>query len=73
MMQGPVLVGTAVIVAPFGFFEMQVKGMFWQAFELCQSNFRQAPEAFDAVDMNAATGEFIVGMIDAIMPIAQVD
>ena len=38
--------------------------MFRQALELGQPDLGQAPEAFDAVDMDGSPGELVAGMID---------
>ena len=46
---------------------MQVEGRFSHAAKLYESNFSKAPEAFDTVDVVRSDGEFILGMIDAIM------
>ncbi len=62
-----------MIISPLGFFEVQVKGGFWQAFELCEPHLRHPPEAFDAVDMDAPAGEFVLGVIDAKVTIAKLD
>ncbi len=62
-----------MIVAPFGLFQVQVEYVFWQAFRLRQPHLGHAPEPLDAVDVNAAAGEFVLGMIDAEVPVAEVD
>lgn len=49
-----------MIVSPFGFFEVQMKGVFRKAFELRQVHFYQSPKSFDTVDVDAATREFIL-------------
>ena len=47
--------------------------MFRQALELGQPDFGQAPEAFDAVDMNGSFRKLVAGMIDADVAIAEID
>ena len=47
--------------------------MFWQALALGQPDLGQAPEAFDAVDMDGSLRELVAGMIDADVAIAEVD
>ena len=47
--------------------------MFRQALELGQPDFGQAPEAFDAVDMNGSFRNLVAGMIDADVAIAEID
>ena len=47
--------------------------MFWQPLELRQSDFSHTPEAFDAVDVNLSSGEFILRMIDTEMTIPEID
>ena len=63
----------AVIVSPFGFFEMQMKGVFGQALELGESHFGHAPEALDAVDVDAAPDEFILAVIDTEVAVSEID
>ena len=41
--------------------------------ELGQPDLGQAPEAFDAVDMDGAFGELVAGMVDADVAIAEVE
>ena len=67
------LVGFAVLEAPFGFLEVQVEGVPKQALEHCQTDLCQAPEAFDAVDVNGAVGELVLGMIDAEVTVTEID
>ena len=62
-----------MVVSPFGLLEMEVEGVSRQALELGQPDLGQAPEAFDAVDMNGAFGELVAGMVDADVAIAEVD
>ena len=52
---------------------MEVEGVSRQALELGQPDLGQAPEAFDAVDMDDAFGELVAGMVDADVAIAEVD
>ncbi len=53
-----------MIEAELCFFEMEVEGMFGDAVELKQAAFREAPEAFDAVDVLRSAGELVVGVAD---------
>ena len=62
-----------MVVSPFGLLEMEVEGVFRQALELGQPALGQAPEAFDAVEMDGAFGELVAGMVDADVAIAEVD
>ena len=62
-----------VIVSPFGFLEMQVEGVLGQALELAEPDFCNAPEALDAVDVDALADEFIVAVIDAEVAVAEID
>ena len=62
-----------MVVSPFGLLEMEVEGVSRQALELGQPALGQAPEAFDAVDMDGAFGELVAGMVDADVAIAEVD
>ena len=62
-----------MVVSPFGLLEMEVEGVSRQALELGQPDLGQAPEAFDAVDMDGAFGELVAGMVDADVAIAEVD
>ncbi len=71
--QGFVLVGFAVVEAPFGFLAMEVEGVPRQSLELRQPDLGQAPEAFDAVDVNGVVGERVPGMIDAEVTVTEVD
>ena len=48
-----------MVVAPFGLLEMEVEGVSRQALELGQPDLGQAPEAFDAVDMDGSPGELV--------------
>ncbi len=47
--------------------------MFGQAFEPCQPDLRQSPQALDAVDMDGPLGELLLAMIDAEVTIAEID
>ena len=46
---------------------------FGRPLNLGQPDFGQAPEAFDAVDMNGSFRNLVVGMIDADVAIAEID
>ena len=61
-----------MIVSPFSFVEVQMESMFGQAFKLCKAHFCQSPEPFYTIDMHAASREFILGMVVAIMSVAEV-
>ena len=62
-----------MVVAPFGLLEMEVEGVSRQALALGQPDLGQAPEAFDAVDMDGSPGELVAGMIDTDVAIAELD
>lgn len=49
-----------------------MKDVFRQAFGSSQPDFCHPPEPFDSVYMDAASGEFIPGMVNAIVAISQV-
>ena len=68
-----VFVSVSVVISPFGFLEVQVKGVLGEALELRQADLGQPPEALDAVDVNGALGELVAGMIDAEVAVAEVD
>lgn len=53
-----------MIKTKFGFFQMQIKGMFRDAIELCQTPFCKTPERFNTVDMSLTSGKLIVAMIN---------
>ena len=61
-----------MIVAPSGFCEVQMEGVFWRTFELSEPQLRYAPQAFDTIDIDASVREFILRMIDAKVPVAQI-
>ena len=46
---------------------MKVEGRFGDAVELHQSTFGKGPKSFDAVDVAAATGKFILAMRNTIV------
>ena len=50
-----------------------MEGVSWQSLELRQPHLGEAPEAFDAVDMDGAFGELVGGAIDAEVAIAEID
>lgn len=56
-----------MIKSPFAFFEMEIKGLFVDAFETMESDFGEAPECFDAVDMRLASNEFALAMVHSEM------
>ena len=61
-----------MIVTPFGFFEVQVKGVFWHPLEFGQPHLGHTPEALDAVNVDASARELILRMIDAKVSVAEV-
>ena len=53
---------------------MQEKGCLANTSEPCETRFRKAPEALDAVDMGFAPGEFVTAIIHAeMLAIANID
>ena len=52
-----------MIKPPLALFEMQVEGLFVDAFESMQSHFGKAPECLDAVDVRPATNEFTLAVM----------
>ena len=54
----------AVIEAKFGLLQMQVKRVPGHPVELHKAALGIAPEAFNAVDMNAAPGKLVVAVVD---------
>ena len=50
-----------------------MEGVPGEALELRQADLGQAPEAFDAVDVDGAVGELVFGMIDAEVAVAEID
>ena len=54
-----------VIISPFGFLEVEMEGVFWNALKLRQTHLGQPPEAFDAVDVGRAIDELVLRVIDA--------
>lgn len=67
------LVGSPVVEAPFGFFEMEMEGVFGQSLEPGEPHICHPPEALDAVDVDATARELVLGMIDAEVAIAEID
>ena len=61
---------TPVIEAPFGFFEVGKEGMGANATQPRQSSFGVTPKRFDAVDVAASPGKFILAMMDTVVFIA---
>ena len=56
--------------APLAFFEVQIKHVFREAVEFAQSTFREGPERFDPVDVNATSfRKFVLAMIHSVMTI----
>ena len=63
-----------MVESEFSFFEVNIKRMFCNPVELSQASFGIAPEAFNAVDVRAAVGEFVVAMVDTkVLGIAHID
>ena len=50
-----------------------MEGVSGQSLELRQPDLGEAPEAFDAVDVDGAFGELVAGVIDAEVAIAEID
>ena len=61
-----------VIISPFGFLEVEMEGVFWNALKLRQTHLGQPPEAFDAVDVGRALGELVLRVIDAEVTIPNI-
>ena len=61
---------TPVIEAPFGFFEVGKEGMGANATQPRQSSFGVTPKRFDAVDVAASPGKFILAMMDTVVFVA---
>ena len=57
----------ALIEAIFRFFQVKIKRVLGHPVELHQATLGIAPKALDAVDVNAASGEFIVAVADPQM------
>ena len=54
--------------------EVQVEGFSRDAMELHQPSFRKGPEGLDAVDVAAATGEFVLPVLDpVVLLVAEID
>ena len=56
-----------MIEAPFGFFEVGKEGMGANATQPRQSSFGVTPKRFDAVDVAASPGKFILAMMDTVV------
>src|SRR5690349_15782645 len=52
-----------MIKTKFSFFQVQIKGMFRHAVELCQAAFGKTPERFNTVDMPLTTSKFVITMM----------
>jgi hypothetical protein len=62
-----------VIEAEFGFFQVERKGVFSNAMELCKAVLGVAPETLDAVDVVRTESELVVTVVDPAMPgVAQI-
>jgi hypothetical protein len=61
---------TPVIKAPFGFFEVGKEGMGANATQPRQSSFGITPKRFDAADVAASLGKFILAMVDSVVFVA---
>ena len=48
-----------VIISPFGFLEVEMEDVFWNALKLRQMHLGQLPEAFDAIDVGCAKIAFV--------------
>ena len=62
-----------MIVAPFGFLEMQVEGVSGQSLELGEPDLGDTPEALDAVDVDGLAHELVLAVIDAEVAVAEID
>ena len=62
-----------MIEAPFGLFEVEVEGVLGHTLELGQPDLGHAPEAFDAIDVDRATGEFIPRVVDTKVAVAEIN
>ncbi len=61
---------TPVIEAPFGFFEVGEEGVGANAAQPRQSSFGITPKRFDAVDVAASPGKFILATVDSVVFVA---
>jgi len=59
-----------VIEAPFGFFEVEEEGVGANAAQPHRSGFGVTTKGFDAVDVAASPGKFILAMMDTVVFIA---
>lgn len=57
-----------MIEAPFCFFEMKMECRVRDAFEFGEPDFGETPKALDAIDMRAASRDFIFQMINSKCP-----
>lgn len=56
------------------FLEVQIEGVFGNAFELGESEFGISPEALDAIDVRLFVGKFVSPMLDAqVFGVANID
>ena len=55
---------TAMIKTKFGFFQVQIEGMFGYTIELSQTSFSETPERLDTINMPLTTGKLIVTMVN---------
>ena len=63
-----------MVEAKLCLFEVEVEGMSWNSAEPCKTSFRQAPEAFDSVDVIALPSELVLAVFDPeVLVKAQVD
>ena len=62
-----------MIEAPFGLFEVEVEGVFGHPLELGEPDLGHAPEAFDAIYVDRAAGEFILRVVDTKVAVAEID
>ena len=53
-----------MIKTKFGFFQVQIEGMFGYTIELGQTSFGETPERLDTVNMPLTTGKLIVTMVN---------
>ena len=62
-----------VIVSPFSFLEMEMKGVSGQALELGEPDLGNTPEALDTVDVDGFADEFVLVVVDTEVAVAEVD
>jgi|SRR5699024_160808 len=56
-----------MIKTKFGFFQMQIKGLFRHTIKLGKSSLGITPKRFDSVNVASWIGEFIFAMLDSVV------